>query len=100
MGHEPELPATVKATWSNGSVTSEAVSWSAVDAASYAVADAFSANGTAAGMSVTAHVNVTAAEVVQTGDETASPVLLAMVAAADLLAALAGLILRLQAKRP
>ncbi len=98
-GKAPTLPATAKVTWSNGNVTEVTVTWNAVDASRYAQAGTFDVQGTVAGLTVTAHVNVTAPEVVKTADTSPSPVLLAMLASGGLLAALAGLILRLQAKR-
>ena len=98
-GQAPTLPATAKVTWSNGSVTDEAVSWNAVDAASYAQAGTFDVQGTVAGLTVTAHVNVTAAEVVKTADPSPSPALAAMLASGGILAVIVGAVLRLQAKR-
>ncbi len=47
-GTAPTLPATVKATWSDGSTTDVDVTWDAVDAASYAQAGSFIVNGTIA----------------------------------------------------
>ena len=98
-GKAPTLPASAKVTWSNGNVTDEAVAWNVVDTSLYAQAGSFDVQGMAAGLTVTAHVNVTAAEVVKTADTSPSPALLAMLASGGLLAALAGLILRLQVKR-
>ena len=55
--------------------------------------------GTAAGVAVTAHVNVTGAEVAKTADPSPSPVLAAMLASGGILAVAAGIVLRLRAKR-
>ena len=44
-GTAPVLPATVKVTWDNGAVTDEAVTWDAVDEASYHNGGTFTVNG-------------------------------------------------------
>ena len=64
-GTAPTLPATVEATWSNGDVTDEAVSWDAVDPAAYAQAGTFEATGTvgSTGAAVTVEVTVAAPSV-------------------------------------
>ena len=63
------LPKTASIRWSNGDTTDEAVTWDAVDAASYAQAGTFKARGTVAGQTVYCTVNVAARNaVVQTGD--------------------------------
>ena len=98
-GVAPALPATARVTWSNGKTSNEAISWNAVDPALYAKAGTFDVKGTAAGVAVTAHVNVTGAEVAKTADPSPSPALAAMLASGGALAVAAGIILRLRAKR-
>ena len=98
-GAAPTLPTTARVTWSNGKTTNETISWNAVDPALYAKAGTFDVKGTAAGVAVTAHVNVTGAEVAKTADPSPSPVLAAMLASGGVLAAAAGVVLRLRAKR-
>ena len=60
-GTAPTLPATVEATWSNGDVTDEAVSWDAVDPAAYAQAGTFEATGTVGSTGAAVAVEVTVA---------------------------------------
>ena len=98
-GVAPTLPTTARVTWSNGKTTTETISWNAVDPALYAKAGTFDVKGTAAGVAVTAHVNVTGAEVAKTADPSPSPVLAAMLASGGVLAATAGIVLKLRAKR-
>lgn len=98
-GVAPALPATARVTWSNGKTSTETISWNAVDPALYAKAGTFDVKGAAAGVTVTAHVNVTGAEVAKTADTSTSPVLAAMLASGGILAVAAGVILRLRAKR-
>ena len=98
-GVAPTLPATARVTWSNGKTSTETVVWNAVDPALYAKAGTFDVKGTAAGVAVTAHVNVTGAEVAKTADPSLSPVLAAMLASGGILAVAAGIVLRLRAKR-
>ena len=98
-GVAPALPATARVTWSNGKTSTETISWNAVDPALYAKAGTFDVKGTAAGVAVTAHVNVTGAEVAKTADPSPSPALAAMLASGGVLAVAAGIILRLRAKR-
>ena len=98
-GVAPTLPATARVTWSNGKTTTETISWNAVDPALYAKAGTFDVKGTAAGVAVTAHVNVTGAEVAKTADPSPSPALAAMLASGGILAAAAGVVLKLRAKR-
>lgn len=98
-GVAPTLPATARVTWSNGKTSTETVVWNAVDPALYAKAGTFDVKGTAAGVAVTAHVNVTGAEVAKTADPSPSPVLAAMLASGGVLAVAAGVVLRLRAKR-
>ena len=98
-GVAPTLPATARVTWSNGKTSTETISWNAVDPALYAKAGTFDVKGTAAGVAVTAHVNVTGAEVAKTADPSPSPALAAMLASGGVLAVAAGVILRLHAKR-
>ena len=98
-GVAPTLPATARVTWSNGKTSTETISWNAVDPALYAKAGTFDVKGTAAGVAVTAHVNVTGAEVAKTADPSPSPALAAMLASGGVLAVAAGIILRLRAKR-
>ena len=98
-GVAPTLPTTARVTWSNGKTTTETISWNAVDPALYAKAGTFDVKGTAAGVAVTAHVNVTGAEVAKTADPSPSPVLAAMLASGGILAVAAGIVLRLRAKR-
>lgn len=99
VGVAPTLPATARVTWSNGKTSTETISWNAVDPALYAKAGTFDVKGTAAGVAVTAHVNVTGAEVAKTADPSPSPALAAMLASGGVLAVAAGIILRLRAKR-
>ncbi len=99
VGVAPTLPATAQVTWSNGKTSTETISWNAVDPALYAKAGTFDVKGTAAGVAVTAHVNVTGAEVAKTADPSPSPALAAMLASGGVLAVAAGIILRLRAKR-
>ena len=99
VGVAPTLPATARVTWSNGKTSTETISWNAVDPALYAKAGTFDVKGTAAGVTVTAHVNVTGAEVAKTADTSTSPALAAMLASGGVLAVAAGVILRLRAKR-
>lgn len=99
VGVAPTLPATARVTWSNGKTSTETISWNAVDPALYAKADTFDVKGTAAGVAVTAHVNVTGAEVAKTADPSPSPALAATLASGGVLAVAAGVILRLRAKR-
>lgn len=98
-GVAPTLPTTARVTWSNGKTSAETISWNAVDPALYAKAGTFDVKGTAAGVAVTAHVNVTGAEVAKTADPSPSPALAAMLASGGVLAVAAGVILRLHAKR-
>lgn len=98
-GVAPTLPATARVTWSNGKTSTETISWNAVDPALYAKAGTFDVKGTAAGVAVTAHVNVTGAEVAKTADPSPSPALAAMLASGGVLAVAAGIVLRLRAKR-
>ena len=98
-GVAPTLPATARVTWSNGKTSTETTSWNAVDPALYAKAGTFDVKGTAAGVAVTAHVNVTGAEVAKTADPSPSPALAAMLASGGVLAVAAGIVLRLRAKR-
>lgn len=98
-GVAPTLPTTARVTWSNGKTTTETISWNAVDPALYAKAGTFDVKGTAAGVAVTAHVNVTGAEVAKTADPSPSPVLAAMLASGGVLAAAAGVVLKLRVKR-
>lgn len=98
-GVAPTLPATARVTWSNGKTTTETISWNAVNPALYAKAGTFDVKGTAAGVAVTAHVNVTGAEVAKTADPSPSPVLAAMLASGGILAVAAGIVLKLRAKR-
>ena len=98
-GVAPTLPATARVTWSNGKTSTETVVWNTVDPALYAKAGTFDVKGTAAGVAVTAHVNVTGAEVAKTADPSPSPVLAAMLASGGILAVAAGIVLRLRAKR-
>lgn len=98
-GVAPTLPATARVTWSNGKTSTETISWNAVDPALYAKAGTFDVKGTTAGVAVTAHVNVTGAEVAKTADPSPSPALAAMLASGGVLAVAAGVILRLHAKR-
>ena len=98
-GVAPALPATARVTWSNGKTSTETISWNAVDPALYAKAGTFDVKGTAAGVAVTAHVNVTGAEVAKTADPSPSLALAAMLASGGVLAVAAGVILRLHAKR-
>ena len=99
VGVAPTLPATAQVTWSNGKTSTETISWNAVDPALYAKAGTFDVKGTAAGVAVTAHVNVTGAEVAKTADPSPSPALAAMLASGGVLAVAAGIIHRLRAKR-
>ena len=62
-GVAPALPARVEVTYSDGYRRSAAVSWDAVDPASYAQRGTFTVHGTAAGLAVTATVHVTVDEV-------------------------------------
>ena len=48
-GIAPELPATVEATWSNGDVTEETVTWDEIESASYAQPGTFTVEGAVAG---------------------------------------------------
>ncbi|KAB7790641.1 Ig-like domain-containing protein [Bifidobacterium leontopitheci] len=48
VGVAPKLPATVKATWSNGDVTDAPITWEAIDAEQYAKRGSFDVNGTIA----------------------------------------------------
>ncbi|RSX50883.1 RICIN domain-containing protein [Bifidobacterium callimiconis] len=57
-GVAPTLPKTAKVTWSDNSVTDEAVSWDAVSADSYAKPGSFEVKGKAAGLDVTVKVTV------------------------------------------
>ena len=98
-GVAPTLPTTARVTWSNGKTTTEPISWNAVDPALYAKAGTFDVKGTAAGVAVTAHVNVTGAEVAKTADPSPSPALAAMLASGGILAVAAGIVLRLRVKR-
>ena len=98
-GVAPTLPTTARVTWSNGKTTTEPISWNAIDPALYAKAGTFDVKGTAAGVAVTAHVNVTGAEVAKTADPSPSPVLAAMLASGGVLAVVAGVVLKLRAKR-
>ncbi len=98
-GVAPTLPTTARVTWSNGKTTTEPISWNAVDPALYAKAGTFDVKGAAAGVAVTAHVNVTGAEVAKTADPSPSPVLAAMLASGGILAVAAGIVLKLRAKR-
>ena len=98
-GVAPTLPTTARVTWSNGKTTTEPISWNAVDPALYAKAGTFDVKGAAAGVAVTAHVNVTGAEVAKTADPSPSPVLAAMLASGGILAVAAGVVLKLRAKR-
>ncbi len=98
-GVAPTLPATARVTWSNGKTSTETISWNAVDPALYAKAGTFDVKGTAAGVAVTAHVNVTGAEVAKTADPSPSPALAAMLASGGVLAVAAGIVLKLRAKR-
>lgn len=98
-GVAPTLPATARVTWSNGKTSTETISWNSVDPALYAKAGTFDVKGTAAGVAVTAHVNVTGAEVAKTADPSPSPALAAMLASSGVLAVAASVILRLHAKR-
>ena len=98
-GVAPTLPTTARVTWSNGKTSTETISWNAVDPALYAKAGTFDVKGTAAGVAVTAHVNVTGVEVAKTADPSPSPTLAAMLASGGVLAVAAGIVLRLRAKR-
>ncbi len=98
-GVAPTLPATARVTWSNGKTSTETVVWNAVDPALYAKAGTFDVKGTAAGVAVTAHVNVTGSQVAKTADPSPSPALAAMLASGGILAVAAGIVLRLRAKR-
>ena len=99
VGVAPTLPPTARVTWSNGKTSTETISWNAVDPALYAKAGTFDVKGTAAGVAVTAHVNVTGVEVAKTADPSPSPTLAAMLASGGVLAVAAGIVLRLRAKR-
>ena len=99
VGVAPTLPTTARVTWSNGKTSTETISWNAVDPALYAKAGTFDVKGTAAGVAVTAHVNVTGVEVAKTADPSPSPTLAAMLASGGVLAVAAGIVLRLRAKR-
>ena len=95
----PTLPKTVKVTWSNGTTTDERVTWGSYDASLYAKEGSFDIKGVAANLSVTAHVNVGPYDITKTGDATASPVLVAMLGAGGVLAAAAGVILKLRGRK-
>lgn len=60
-GTAPKLPAKVQLTWSNGDVTSESVTWSAIPASSYARAGTFKVAGkvSAGGTTIAASATVT-----------------------------------------
>jgi hypothetical protein len=58
VGSAPALPATVRATFSDGYDRDVPIEWAAVDPADYAKQGTFTARGTAAGRAVTATVTV------------------------------------------
>lgn len=96
-GTAPVLPKTASIRWSNGDTTDEAVTWDAVDAASYAQAGTFKARGTVAGQTVYCTVNVAARNaVVQTGDNSVpvAAIVAGAVAGVAIIAAAVALIVR------
>jgi hypothetical protein len=96
-GTAPELPATASIRWSNGQTTNEPVTWNAVSASQYAQAGSFSVQGTAAGVTVSCTVTVTApaAETPRTGDTTnVVPVVVAAVVGVAVVAAAVALIVK------
>jgi hypothetical protein len=58
VGTEPELPASVRASFSDGYDRDVPITWDSIDASQYAEPGAFTAQGTAAGRTVTAAVTV------------------------------------------
>lgn len=77
-GVAPKLPETASVRWSNGDVTNEKVTWSAVDAALYAQVGTFNVSGTVMGYSVPCTVTVLD-QVAKTGDAVSSTVAVAAV---------------------
>ncbi len=71
-GTAPQLPTTVKVTWSDGETIDEPVEWDAVDPKLYAEGGSFAVEGTACGLPVACTVTVAPAFV--TGVATLSPI--------------------------
>jgi hypothetical protein len=59
VGVAPALPASIRATYSDGVDRNAPATWDPVDPASYAAPGEFTVHGTAGGQTVTAHVTVT-----------------------------------------
>ena len=95
----PQLPSTVRVTWSNGTVTDEPVAWESINADNYAKEGSFDVKGVAANLSATAHVNVGPFDITKTGDAGVSPLLAAMIGAGGVLAGVVGAILALRSRR-
>ena len=69
QGAAPELPKTVKATWSNGDVTDEAVAWGAPAEGAYEKPGAVELSGTVEGWAEPVKLSVTVEPLVATGVE-------------------------------
>ncbi|PWG60073.1 Ig-like domain-containing protein [Bifidobacterium catulorum] len=72
VGKAPQLPATVKVHWSDGSTTDETVTWNDVPASAYAKVGSFAVKGTAfvggKAYTITANVTVKAAAATTPGN--------------------------------
>lgn len=72
VGKAPQLPATVKVHWSDGSTTDETVTWNDVPASAYAKVGSFTVKGTAfvggKAYTITANVTVKAAAATTPGN--------------------------------
>ena len=75
-GAQPELPKTVEVTWSDGSVTTEAVTWEQVDPEVLAKPGAFDVSGTVGdtGLTATCTVEVLAPAPVPASTATVAPI--------------------------
>ena len=70
-GVAPILPATAKVSWDNGTVTDEAITWDAIDEASYHNGGTFSVSGAVANTELHVSVQITVAGAVASAAETA-----------------------------
>lgn len=96
-GVAPQLPAVASVRWSNGDVTSEAVSWNGVSPSQYAQAGQFTVSGSVAGYTVNCSVSVLAApqQVARTSDQTnLAPVFIGAAVGVAAIAAAVALIVR------
>jgi hypothetical protein len=59
IGEAPSLPASIRATYSDGFDRNVATTWDSVDPSKYATLGTFTVNGTAGGQAITSEVTVT-----------------------------------------